>query len=306
VEWLVGPIPVEDGGKEIVTRYKAADIASGETFYTDTNGRGLIQRIRDHRDTWELDLTEPISANYYPLNSRIGIRDSEHDMWILTDRAEGGTSMQAGQIEVMVHRRLLHDDAFGVGEALDEEAFGKGLVVRGKHRVLVCNSNCDTTSAVLADKIFAEPVVQFGESCSKNSELTSEEGIELPATIKLLSMEKFAKSQILVRIENVATAGDSIEVALQDLFPASTIESIEERTLDGNKALQAVDRINWTGAKEEKFKLPRYDVLKFEEELDLYLQIRDQDGQTLLRKSTDFSIEIEPGFIKTYLITLQQ
>ncbi len=33
----------------------------------------------------------------------------------------------------MVHRRLLVDDAFGVGEALDEQAFGTGLVVRGKH-----------------------------------------------------------------------------------------------------------------------------------------------------------------------------
>lgn len=26
---------------------------------------------------------------------------------------------------------MLHDDAFGVGEALDEKAFGKGLIARG-------------------------------------------------------------------------------------------------------------------------------------------------------------------------------
>lgn len=32
-----------------------------------------------------------------------------------------------------VHRRLLRDDAFGVGEALFEEAYGQGLVARGKH-----------------------------------------------------------------------------------------------------------------------------------------------------------------------------
>lgn len=30
-----------------------------------------------------------------------------------------------------VHRRLLRDDAFGVGEALDEVAFGNGLIARG-------------------------------------------------------------------------------------------------------------------------------------------------------------------------------
>lgn len=28
---------------------------------------------------------------------------------------------------------MLHDDAFGVGEALNELAFGKGLIARGKH-----------------------------------------------------------------------------------------------------------------------------------------------------------------------------
>ena len=34
-----------------------------------------------------------------------------------------------------VHRRLTHDDAFGVGEALNETAFGVGLVARGSHFV---------------------------------------------------------------------------------------------------------------------------------------------------------------------------
>lgn len=36
-------------------------------------------------------------------------------------------------IHVQIHRRLLHDDAFGVGEALNETAYGKGLIARGIH-----------------------------------------------------------------------------------------------------------------------------------------------------------------------------
>lgn len=37
---------------------------------------------------------------------------------------------------LQIHRRLLKDDAFGVGEALDEIAFGEGLVVRGSHYII--------------------------------------------------------------------------------------------------------------------------------------------------------------------------
>ena len=36
----------------------------------------------------------------------------------------------------MLHRRLLVDDHWGVGEALNETAFDKGLVARGKHYIL--------------------------------------------------------------------------------------------------------------------------------------------------------------------------
>lgn len=35
-----------------------------------------------------------------------------------------------------MHRRLLKDDAFGVGEALNESAYGEGLVARGQHHLV--------------------------------------------------------------------------------------------------------------------------------------------------------------------------
>jgi len=40
------------------------------------------------------------------------------------------------QFAPQVHRRCLHDDGFGVEEALNEIAFGKGLVARGRHYVM--------------------------------------------------------------------------------------------------------------------------------------------------------------------------
>lgn len=38
---------------------------------------------------------------------------------------------------LQVHRSCLHDDSFGVGEALNEQAFNKGLVARGSHYLLL-------------------------------------------------------------------------------------------------------------------------------------------------------------------------
>jgi lysosomal alpha-mannosidase len=45
-----------------------------------------------------------------------------------------------------VHRRLLHDDAFGVGEALNETAHGYGLVAVGKHWLTVGNISSGTAA----------------------------------------------------------------------------------------------------------------------------------------------------------------
>ncbi len=48
------------------------------------------------------------------------------------DRSEGGSSIHDGSVEIMLHRRILHDDGLGVGERLNETAFGIGLVVCGR------------------------------------------------------------------------------------------------------------------------------------------------------------------------------
>lgn len=93
----------------------------------------MIRRKRNQRDTWDLHLQEKESGNYYPLTTKIALEDDEARLAILVDRAQGGSSLEDGSLEIMIHRRLLHDDAFGVEEALNETAYGKGLIARGHH-----------------------------------------------------------------------------------------------------------------------------------------------------------------------------
>jgi len=103
-------------------------------------GREMLKRQRNHRETWNLKLHESVAGNYYPVTTKIALEDPTARMAILTDRAQGGSSMRDGALELMVHRRLLHDDAFGVGESLNETEYGTGLIARGKHHLFVGES----------------------------------------------------------------------------------------------------------------------------------------------------------------------
>ena len=136
----------------------------------------MIERKRNFRPTWKLNLTEPVSSNYYPVDSRISLveesnevtSDDRRQLWVMVDRAQGGTSLRSGQLELMLHRRLFNDDAFGVGEALNETAFGTGLVIRGKHVIFPCDGTLDTCeyqSRLHAERMLMKPVIMFGSNC---------------------------------------------------------------------------------------------------------------------------------------------
>lgn len=86
MEWTVGPIPIDDDkGKEVIVRYDT-DIVSASKYYTDANGREVLERIRDYRPTWNYSSPENVSANYYPVNSRIWIKDQQRQFTVLTGR----------------------------------------------------------------------------------------------------------------------------------------------------------------------------------------------------------------------------
>ena len=72
---------------------------TGGLFYTDANGRQTMNRKRNLHN-----LTELVPGNYYPVNTKIAVRDLHNSMEaaIITDRSHGGTSMNDGEMELMV------------------------------------------------------------------------------------------------------------------------------------------------------------------------------------------------------------
>ncbi|KAH8306687.1 hypothetical protein KR044_006530 [Drosophila immigrans] len=252
-EWLVGPIPIEDGaGKEIITRF-SSDIKSDGIFYTDSNGREMIKRQRNHRDTWNLKLHESVSGNYYPITTKIALGDSTARMAILTDRAQGGSSLQDGALELMVHRRLLHDDAFGVGEALNETEYGTGLIARGKHHLFIGESlRADVSLKAMERLVQLETLLPSWKFFSNMQAYTQQQwltafvntytGISstLPKSVHLLTLEPWHDNELLVRFEHIMEKDDDfyyskyVQFNVKEVLSGFKIVDMRETTLDGN------------------------------------------------------------------------
>ena len=286
VEYTVGPIPIEDGrGKEIVTRLSST-IKNAGTFYTDSNGREFMLRKRDYRPTWMLNVTEPIAGNYYPVSAAIYIEDSNSGqaLAVATDRSQGGSSLQDGSIELMVNRRTLVDDARGVGEPLNETEegitpcppfgnatrLGKGVVIRGKHRILVGSKGGAALIRPLMDLSFVEPLVFVGSSPAGATlpfQRSNFSGIvgSLPPNVMLLTRMPLVdekETTFLLRLGHQYGLGEDkelsnkVQVDLVNCLPGYKIKNIIETTLSANQLYSSwlESRFDWTdGSRRQSF-----------------------------------------------------
>ncbi|KAB0792238.1 hypothetical protein PPYR_14197 [Photinus pyralis] len=255
-DWLVGPIDVSDGkGKEVISRFQLQSFGSKENvFYTDSNGRELIRRKKNYRETFEYTDEEKVAGNYFPVTSSLSLVDdvTKMEAAVLTDRAQGGGSLEAGQLELMIHRRLLRDDAFGVEQALNEEEFGNGLRVRGQHfftfgatsrvRRDIAQQKILASWAFVADGSSGLPKIQ-----SEFSLLTR----ELPAQVQLLTLEHWSENEVLLRFEHILEAsegGCEQTVNFQNLFTFFDVTDLQETTLAASMKLEERKQMHWSNS----------------------------------------------------------
>ncbi|XP_063787232.1 lysosomal alpha-mannosidase [Pseudophryne corroboree] len=260
LEWTVGPIPVRDGwGKEVISRFDTKLQTNG-VFYTDANGRQILQRRRNSRDTWAFQQTEPVAGNYYPVNSRIYIKDKDIQFTVLTDRSQGGSSILDGSLELMVHRRLLFDDFRGVGEALLETGpNGEGLVVRGR-QLLFLDSPKDSADLhrTLALQEYMSPQIIL--SSGEGVPYRSHQGLSmqfsalqepLPQNVHLLTLALHQPNKVLLRLEHPFQGQESgnysqpVTLNLKELFSFLSLSDFEETTLAANLPKSKLVRKHW-------------------------------------------------------------
>ena len=260
VEWTAGPIPVDtpwlapdsNWGKEVVLRYDT-EVASGDVFYTDSNGRETVKRVRDTRGPSypsPYKISEPVAGNYYPVNALASINDDCVEFDVIVDTSLGGASLSSGSLEFMVHRRLQEDDNRGVQEPLNETMCGcndiraapgamgahghegdggcfcAGLTVRGRH--LLVFDEVQRARALrrrLMEEIQQPPALAFarlGTPFKAPSRTVLAE--PLPPNVKLVTLtSNYAQAhngQWLLRLAHVYEAGETTD----DLAQPVTID----------------------------------------------------------------------------------
>lgn len=272
VEWTVGPIPFEDGlGREVVLSYET-DIDSGAEFWTDSNGREMLRRVRDARPAWKLNVTELVAGNYYPLTAAMHIQDTKRQLALLTERAQGGASLRAGQMEVMVHRRTLADDWRGVAEPINETACGctqcgcAGLVTRGVHwLVLEAREEAARPRRTAQQLLNDPPLVAYGAIprhvgssgaatdggggiVGLRRQFSLSEGHILHSSAHLLTLKETGVQSFLVRLAHLYQEGEDPALArpivenLNAVLQLFEYREVRELSLSANQLRSEVRR----------------------------------------------------------------
>eukprot|EP00040_Diaphanoeca_grandis_P000572 m.15796 g.15796 ORF g.15796 m.15796 type:complete len:1168 (-) comp10754_c0_seq1:58-3561(-) len=315
-------------GKEVVLKFNSG-LASDKTFYTDSNGREMVKRVRDARGPSypAFTINEPVAENYYPVNSLITLDDGKTEMAIVTDVAMGGSSMVDGGLEIMVHRRLQHDDHRGVQEPLNETMCGcndigatpgsmgahgqegdggcecAGLTIRGtSYLVLDSITNSHAVRRELIEDLNFPVTLAFQQGVNTGIQTPqwSAIAVDLPPQIKFMTLTSnyaaFNNGSLLFRLAHIysvdehPTLSAPVSVDLTSLFklPGFTIKAATEMTVTANQQKDHFKPFVWPTAD------PTGKMYKSENPYDTRVPFDSDSMVTVIR----------PMEVKTFLITL--
>ena len=153
-------------GYEVVTYFTAHGVDNEGIFYTDSNGLEMQKRQLNYRSYYNItekvysQNPQNITANYYPINSAIALRDKSGQIQftVNNDRSQAGSSLNPGQIELMQNRRIASDDNKGVYEFLNEtDSYGNGIRVPATYYVQLSNLTERPSKQRLVQQKTADP-----------------------------------------------------------------------------------------------------------------------------------------------------
>ncbi|KAK7309369.1 hypothetical protein RJT34_06033 [Clitoria ternatea] len=228
----------------------------------------LVDEIHQKFSSWIYQVTRVYKDKEhaeieYTLNLGIYIKDKKSELSVLVDRATGGASIKDGQMELMLHRRLLYDDGRGVGEALDEQVCVKdgcqGLTVRGNYYVGIHNLGAGSRwRRTIGQEIYSPLLLAFTHEYLENwkySHLAKGTVIDpnytLPLNVALITLEELDNGSVLLRLAHLYEPGEDAQystlakVELKKMFVTKTIKELNEVSLSANQEKSKMKNKTW-------------------------------------------------------------
>ncbi|KAJ5077890.1 alpha-mannosidase [Anaeramoeba ignava] len=213
--------PNLEGNKEVVTRF-ITSIPSEGVFYQTNNDLEIMKRVYNS--------SECITENYYPFTGACWIEDSNQRLTIITDRAHGITSIESGVIEVMIARRTLQDDGYGLGMPLEDTTYYKSKLwimfdtIEESERSRHISSLLFNTPFKLTYGI--SPNIGINEWMNSYLSETTTLCNDLPRNIHLLSLieNEYSTKQGILRLQHLyendtdSEYSKVVEISLNELF----------------------------------------------------------------------------------------
>jgi lysosomal alpha-mannosidase len=255
-------VPYTSQGMEVFLKLQSSSIKSEKTFYTDSMGLELQKRILNFRPLWSLNVTEPVAGNFYPVNSLMVVKDEQRALEVIPDRAQGASSLEDGEVQLMLQRRLYVDDNKGVDEALNEtnsdSPDGKGVLVKAYTYFRIRGASEFTPANIYKTDLETPPYEVYSTNPPNelpNSQNALIPSLGLPKEIKLIVFPE--QGSLFFRLENTMDVFDSqkkftvnlIEIA-ESLVQSQTqkVISIEELSLTGIFTMKEMEnKLKWKG-----------------------------------------------------------
>ncbi|CAN7993668.1 unnamed protein product, partial [Ixodes hexagonus] len=298
-EWMVGPIPTESRrsghvGREIVSRF-TTNLQNDGIFFTDSNGRTTIERRRPPLPKRGSEDWKPTSSAFFPVVSWIYIKDQLRNLrfTVLPDTPEGGTSLHDGEIELMVHRRLVEDDGCGLRESLNDAS-----MVIGRHLVHLGLPTWTSVRNSALQLVYA-PVLAYAKAKDQALDAMLAAGSfsglhhELPPSVHVMTLEALSSTRALLRLEHLYSGAESkeendVRVSVTGLLSNNMLEDVTETTLSGHMLLEEMNRLEWRQTQTSFATLGRNDL----------------DSRPSFRNQDNYVVVLRNGQMRTFLATL--
>ncbi|CAL4924317.1 unnamed protein product [Urochloa decumbens] len=239
--------------------------ASGAYIFrpNGTTPTSVSSSVRNYREDWKLEMTEPVAGNYYPVNLGVYVADGKYELSVLVDRAVGASSIHDGQLEIMLHRHTLRDDGKGVEEPLGEvvclDGSCKGLTARGTYYVKVDKLGHGAHwRRTCGQQVYSPYLLAFThedktswKSYNVAKASMMNEKYSLPDNVAIVTLQSLDDGTTLLRLAHLFQAAEDpqysviAKVELKKVFGKRTIKELTETNLSANQKKSDMKKLNW-------------------------------------------------------------